>query len=71
MEYKNFVAVDQYGSTHFINNPRKDLCELNGVKHIRKMYRDGKNGEAIHVGYIVAGHWYEVMRLSPLHEEEK
>jgi hypothetical protein len=74
--YKKYVAIDQYGNTHFVDNPRRELCELNGVKHVQKMYRDGPttangNNAGIHVGYIVAGHWYEVLRLSPLHEEEK
>lgn len=64
--YKKFVAVDQYGNTHFVNNPRKDLCEIEGTKHAEKMFRDGKNGEAAHVGYVVAGHWYEVMKISPM-----
>ena len=65
--YKKFIAVDQYGQTKFIaEHPRKELCDYFGVKHADKMYRDGKNGEAVHVGYIVAGHWFEVMRLSPM-----
>lgn len=63
--YKNFVAIDQYGHTEFVNAPRKDLTALNGVKHAEKMYRD-VNGESKHVGYIVSSHWYEVMRLSPM-----
>jgi len=66
--YKNFLAIDQYGNKHFVNHPRKELTELHGIKHADKMYRDGKNGEAQHVGYIVSGHWYEVMRLSPMSE---
>jgi len=68
---KKFVAIDQYGITHFVDNPRKELCELNGVKHAKKMYRDSENGKVAHVGYVVSGHWYEVMKLSPLQEEEK
>lgn len=66
--YKKFVAVDQYGNTKFIkNHPRKELTELHGVKHADKMYRDTDNGVKT-VGYIVAGHWYEVLRISPFKE---
>ena len=64
--YKEFLAVDQYGNKHFLtSHPRKELCALHGVKSAKRMYRtlDGKD---YHVGWIVAGHWYEVMRLSPL-----
>ncbi len=65
--YKKFIAIDQYGDTKFIEkHPRKELTEYFGVQHADKMYRDGENGEAVHIGYIVAGHWYEVMKLAPM-----
>jgi len=64
--YKKFIAIDQYGNKVFVDNPRKDLLKRHGVnKHAEKIYRDGKKGEAIHVGYIIAGHWYEVLKISP------
>jgi hypothetical protein len=65
--YKKYVAVNQYGNTKFVDHPRKDLTESAGVKHADKMYRDGKNGEAVHVGYVVSGYWWEVMKINPLH----
>jgi hypothetical protein len=67
--YKKFVAVDQYGDTLFLkSHPRKELTEHHAVKHADKIYRDP---DARHVGYIVAGHWYEVLRISPLNEVSK
>jgi hypothetical protein len=63
--YKRFLAVDQYGNKHFVDHPRKELCEFHGVKHANKIYRSTEKGD-FHVGYKVSGHWYEVMRLSPL-----
>lgn len=67
--YKKFIAIDQYGHSVFIkDHPRKELTERHGVQHADKMYRDGKDGQAKHVGYIVSGHWYEVLKLSPLEE---
>jgi hypothetical protein len=66
--YKKFIAIDQYGNTKFLDkHPRKELTEYFGVKHAEKIYRDTDEGVK-HVGYIVAGHWYQVMRLSPLEE---
>ena len=35
------------------------------IDHADKMYRDPDAG---HVGYLVSGHWYEVMKLSPMKE---
>jgi hypothetical protein len=63
--YKKFIAIDQYGNKEFIeSHPRKELCELHGVKHADKIYR---GPDARHVGYVVAGHWYEVLKITPLH----
>jgi len=64
--YKKFIAIDQYGNKIFIDkHPRKELAEYHGVQHIDKMYQDGKDGKAIHVGYVVSGHWYDVLAISP------
>jgi hypothetical protein len=63
--YKPFIAIDQYGKHYFVTYPRKELCEIVGVKHADKMYRDGDNGQIQHVGYIISGHWFEVMRIEP------
>jgi hypothetical protein len=64
--YKKYIAIDQYGNTQFIEKyPRKELMECHDVKHADKIYRDP---DARHVGYIVSGHWYEVMKLSPMEE---
>lgn len=63
--YKKFVAVDQYKNIEFVDHPRKELCQLHGTSKANKLYRD-IDGKEVHVGYAVKGHWYEVMRLSPL-----
>jgi hypothetical protein len=68
--YKKYVAVDQYGQTHFVDHPRKELMNLHGVKHADKMYRDTQTGGAVQVGYVISGHWYEVMKISPMNEED-
>ena len=47
-------------------HPRKELMRAFGVTSASKMYIDGPDGQAIHTGYILAGHWFEVMRLAPL-----
>ena len=66
--YKKYIAIDQDGNTRFVNNPRKDLLDYHGRKHADKIYCDIKGGGMQHIGYIVSGHWYEVMRLSPMKE---
>lgn len=66
-EQKIYMAVDQYGQTfHGLIHPRKELCSRLGSKHVDKMYRDRKDGTAVEVGYVIAGHWltlYEVKRV--------
>jgi hypothetical protein len=65
--YKKFIAVDQYGNTKFLSDhPRKELMDYWGTSHANKMYRNMPDGTYKHVGYIVRGHWYEVLEISPL-----
>ena len=64
-----FMARDQYGQTYYefdCIHPRKWLLDLLGRKHADKMYIDGENGEAIHIGWIIAGLWLHVYRISGL-----
>lgn len=62
-----FMAVDQYGQTYHAlgSSPRKALLEKLGRKHASRMYRDTKDGGAVHVGYIVAGLWLELFQVTP------
>jgi hypothetical protein len=63
----NFVARDQYGNVYWLKkHPRKELCEHLGSSHADKMYLDDVEGQVHHVGYIIAGHWLDVMRCQPL-----
>lgn len=76
METK-YMAIDQHGQTehNLGEHPRKTLMERYNVKSAQKMYIDlplDKAGdrpdtfETVHVGWIVAGHWftvYEVKRM--------
>jgi hypothetical protein len=63
------MAIDQYDSHITIKKyPRKELLEHFGRKNAKKMYRDTTNGEAKHVGYIVAGHWCDIYEV---HEWQK
>lgn len=60
-----FIAKGSYGSTHFIDSkhPRKWLMEYYGVTKATKIYR---GDEAKHVGWVIAGQWFEVFKVSPL-----
>lgn len=62
-----FMAIDQYGH-HYdgLKDPRKDLLNRLGKKHVEKMYRDDKDGKSYHVGYIVGGLWLSVYEVIPM-----
>ena len=73
MKNRNFMAVDQYGTTYrnLGKHPRKELMVRLCCKHAVKMYCDGKDGKTYHVGYIIGGLWlslYEV-KLTPFRKE--
>jgi hypothetical protein len=53
------IAVDQYGRVFPVDpkRPRASLLGQLGHKHADKIYRDKKDGLAVHVGYVIAGHW--------------
>lgn len=64
-----YMAIDQYGQTqHGLTYPRRDLLQRHGRQHASKVYRDLAGGGSVHVGYIVAGHWYSVYKVTPLAE---
>jgi hypothetical protein len=60
-----YIAQDQYGQTIYLKtqHPRKELLELYHRKHADKIYCDP---DSRHIGWIVAGHWFIVHKLSPL-----
>ena len=60
------MAIDQHGEHwHDLGaNPRKALLERLGRKSARKMYVDTKSGKVKHVGYIIAGLWLHIYRIS-------
>jgi hypothetical protein len=67
MANESLMAIDQYGQTyHGIGpHPRKRLLEILGAKHADKMYVDGKDGKAIHIGYIIRGLWLTIYKVEP------
>jgi hypothetical protein len=62
----NLIAFDQRGDHYCMGRqpPRKWLLEHFDRKHAEKMYVD-RGGRAVHIGYVVAGHWCDIMRLEP------
>lgn len=65
-----YVAMDQYGTTHHIDSkyPRQWLLNYYGRKHADKIYHDNlKTGKTDHVGWVIAGHWFNVYQVFPLH----
>ena len=59
------MAIDQWGQTeHDLGpHPRKELLRRYNRKSSRKVYVDKKNGGTVHIGWIVAGHWFTVYRV--------
>lgn len=56
MNGKLMLYVDQYGGT-FYSRTVQDLARALGCTHVNKMYRDGPDGEPVHIGYVIRGHW--------------
>lgn len=76
MEQLRFIAISQYGETIYLNKPnapRKQLMEHFGVKSCQKMYVDKKDNPSIsrHAGYIVAGQWLTLYKVTPFTEFPK
>lgn len=64
-EVARHIGVDQYGQVFWLGkHPRKDLMEQLGRSHVQKMYCDLKDGGSRQTGYVIAGLWIEVYRLS-------
>lgn len=62
------MAIDQYGHIqHGLVHPRKDLAERHSISpsSVQKMYSDTKDGESVHVGYIVQQSWYTLYTVVP------
>ena len=61
-----FVATDEQGNFYLIDSkfPRKWLLDHFGRKHTDKIYVQDTLETAKHIGYIIAGHWLIIRRLS-------
>ena len=62
-----YMGIDQYGDTYHIGNnpPRKWLLNHLCRRHADKMYVDSvATGQAKHIGYIIAGRWITLYRVS-------
>ena len=61
------MGIDQYGQTYHNLGPypRKALMDRLGRSSASKMYVDGKDGIAIHVGYVIAGLWITLYNIEP------
>jgi len=63
---KQFMAIDQYGQTyHGLSHPRKDLLDKLCATHADKMYVDDKDGNIVHVGYVISGLWLTLYEVKP------
>lgn len=65
------MAIDQYGHTeHNLGpNPRQELLRRYDRTSAQKVYVDKTDGSARHIGWIVAGHWFTVYRVTPMENE--
>ena len=69
-ENVRYMAIDQYGNTyHGLKHPRKDLLEKLCMRHADKMYVDKLDGSSKHIGYIIAGHWLTVYKVTPMERD--
>lgn len=56
MRGKLVMYRSQYGTTYWARTV-KELRELIGGGRVSKMYRDGKDGKPVHIGYVVGEYW--------------
>lgn len=56
MNGNTYLYIDQWGQKFFASTI-KELKDKIGGGRVSKMYQDKKNGDTMHVGYIVGGHW--------------
>jgi hypothetical protein len=65
---KFIIGIDQYGETyHNLGKyPRKELLKRLGYKKADKMYRDKKDGSAVHSGYVIGGNWINLYQIKPI-----
>jgi len=65
-----YIGIDQYGTHYNMEKyPRKELLEYLGYKHCQKMYCDLKTGGSRHIGYVIGGHWIEVLEVHDWNKE--
>jgi hypothetical protein len=55
---KATLYIDQWGNK-FEASTVKELRHQIGMggSRVSRMYRDKKNGDVVHVGYVIGGHW--------------
>ena len=51
-------------------HPRKELLKFCCRRHADKIYHDRDN-KTFHVGYIIAGYWWNLYEMIPLEKEVK
>jgi len=60
-----YMAIDQYGQTfHDLKHPRKDLMDRLGCQHADKLYIDKADGSIVSAGYVIAGLWLTVYKVT-------
>lgn len=70
MNGKTFLYMDQFGN-HFFARSVKDLRQQIGVgkSRVSKMFQDMKDGQTVHVGYVIGRHWLRMFEpvMLPVH----
>lgn len=66
-----YMAIGNNGEVlHGLEYPRKSLLERLGRQHASRVFRDSADGEKTwHVGYIVAGTWWDLYEVTPMRIE--
>ena len=61
-----YMAIDQHGHAyHGLTYPRRDLLARLDRQHADKMYRDKLDGSTVHIGYVIAGYWLALYKVTP------
>lgn len=62
---RDYMAIDQYGYIELGlgEHPRKELLSRYCRKHADKMYVDSISKGTLHIGWVIAGHWFTVYSI--------
>lgn len=52
------LYIDQYGNRFYARTVKQLRLQIGmGGSRVSRMFADSKNGDVLHVGYVIGSHW--------------